>query len=134
MKKMVSIWLSAAICCLLLVGCTNGATTMDQGYDTDGRAGESPAATSGIHNATSGENGEGAQEAAENITGGAEGAVNDAKQATEDVANGAGQAVKDAADGVGNAAKDIVDGAGNAVKDATNGVTNAVDSAVGANK
>lgn len=132
MKRKISSLILALACCMMLASCgTDGSTTMDNGKDTDGVQGETPTATSGIHNATSGENGEGAQEAAENVTGGAENAADDAKRATEDVAEGAGKAVKDAADGVGNAAKDVVDGAGNAVKDAADGVTGAVDEATG---
>ena len=107
MKRKITMTLAALLCCFMLAGCGNGETTMDQGRDTDGIAGEAPQETDRAHNATSGENGEGAQESAENVTGGAENAINDAKKATEDVAGGAGQAAKDVVDGAKNAAEDV---------------------------
>lgn len=132
MKNKLNTLILSGICCAMLAGCgSDGTTTMDEGRDTDGRAGERPAATSDIHGAGSGENGEGAQEAAENIRDGAGKTAENAKSAAEQVTDGAGNAVKDAADGVGNAAKDVVDGAQNAVKDAADGVTGAVDDAMG---
>lgn len=119
MKRKITMTLAALLCCFMLAGCSNGATTMDQGRDTDGIAGEAPPETDRAHNATSGENGEGAQESTENITGGAENAVNNAKKATEDVAGGAGQAAKDVVDGATDAVKDAADGAKNAAEDVT---------------
>ena len=127
MKMRTLVLLTGLMCCLLFAGC--GETTMDGGKDTNGRAGEP--IEDRVYNQTSGENGEGAQGAAENITGGVNKGVNNAKNATEDIAGGAGQAVKDAASGVGNAAKDIVDGAGKVVNDAANGVSNAAKNMTG---
>ena len=118
MKKL-SIGICTLLCCLSLVACSDGSTTMDGGRDTDGRAGETNNVTDTINNPTSGENGEGAQGAAENITGGAKNAVDDTKDAARSVVDGAGQAVKDVTDGVGNAVKNATDGVTNAVDDMT---------------
>lgn len=120
MKKILTGCLCAILCCMVLAACSDGSTTMDNGRDTDGRAGEKTNSTDTINNPTSGENGEGAQGAAENVTGGAKKAVDNTKDAANNVVDGAGQAVKDVTDGVGNA-----------VKDATNGVTDAVDNMTG---
>lgn len=116
MKKKLLALLSAICICTLCVGCSDGSTTMDGGKDTDGKAGETPQATSTMKPGTSWENGEGAQESAENIQGESNSTMNDGDNAAEDII-----------DGAGNAAKDIVDGAGNAAKSAADGVNRAVD-------
>ncbi len=103
MKKLIT-GICAILCCLFLIACSDGTTTMDGGRDTDGRAGET---SNSVQQPTSGENGEGAQGAAENITGGAKNAVDNTRNAARDVVDGAGQAVKDAADGVTRAVDDM---------------------------
>ncbi len=118
MKKLL-IGLCLSLCCLSLVACSDGSTTMDGGKDTDGRAGERTQNTDMVNNPTSGENGEGAQGVAENITGGAGKAVQNTTDAARDVVDGAGQAVRDVGNGVGDAVKNVTDGISGAVDNAT---------------
>lgn len=126
MKKLC-IGILTVLCSLSLAACSS--TTMDNGHDTNGRAGESGTETAmptndPVRNATGGENGEGAQDAAENVTSGVEEGAENAKNATEDVAEGAGQAAGDVVEGAGKAVQDAAEGAGQAVQDAAEGVGN----------
>lgn len=127
MKKLAMI-LAALLCCVLVTAC--GETTMDNGKDTDGHAGEpagtatsspmpSPSVSAGMEDENginSGANGEGAADAARNVGEGA-----------GDLVDGAVDAGEDVVDGAANAGKDIVDGAKDAVDDAGNAVKNAVE-------
>ncbi len=119
MKKRRWLIIAGILGCILLSACgTDGSTTMDQGKDTDGMAGEQNEMNAPITQGTSGENGEGSQQAAENVTGGAENAINNVENAAEDVAEGAGNAVKDVTEGAGRAVNDVVNGAEDAMQSA----------------
>ncbi len=103
MKKKLVAYLMAICVCLLSVGCTMGTTTMDEGKDTDGKAGEPPKSTSTPTPETTHESEK------------SEAMGQDGKNAAEDIADGVGNAAKDIVDGAGGAAKSVVDGAKNAV-------------------
>ncbi len=102
MKKRLTAGICVVLCCIMLTACGDGSTTMDGGRDTDGKAGESTTSNDSVHNSTSGENGEGAQDAAENITGGVQKAIDNTTDAVDNAAKGAGNVIKDAVDNTKN--------------------------------
>ena len=110
MKKITTV-LIAVFASMMLVACgSDGETTMDNGRDTNGMAGE-PVATAQPDNNNKNN----------------DSVVDKAMDAEKDMVDGATNATKDAVDGVGNAAKDMVDGAKNAVDSAAEGMNNAAD-------
>ncbi len=88
MKKYFSVWLITVLCCTMLAACNFDQTTMDQGHDTDGKAGE----TNQTMQSDSGT------------------VMDDTKKAIKDVTNSAGNAVNDVVDGAGRAMEDVTNG------------------------
>lgn len=85
MKKVLSFFMITTLCCIMLTACEFGSTTMDQGMDTDGKAGETN----------------------QTLQSETDKVIDDTKKAVKDVGKDMGNAAEDVVDGTERAIKDV---------------------------